>query len=119
MSRGGDDGLRGRGRGTPVAGVDVDVGDQVNTPGGMHGTVKFIGTVKGKAGVFVGVELDPDMAGRGKNDGAVDGFVFTILLYYFFSLPFLFGTHNTGVLLHRYCVLLFFIFYFYFLFFSR
>ncbi|RPB10151.1 hypothetical protein P167DRAFT_554631 [Morchella conica CCBAS932] len=73
MSRGGDDGLRGRGRGTPVAGVDVDVGDQVNTPGGMHGTVKFIGTVKGKAGVFVGVELDPDMAGRGKNDGAVDG----------------------------------------------
>lgn len=88
MSRGGDDGLRGRGRGTPVAGVDVDVGDQVNTPGGMHGTVKFIGTVKGKAGVFVGVELDPDMAGRGKNDGAVDGFVFTILLYYFFSLPF-------------------------------
>lgn len=73
MSRGGDDGLRGRGRGTPVAGIDVDVGDQVNTPGGMHGTVKFIGPVKGKAGVFVGVELDPDMAGRGKNDGAVDG----------------------------------------------
>ncbi|PWW78785.1 hypothetical protein C7212DRAFT_355439 [Tuber magnatum] len=61
-----------RGRSTPI-GADVEVGDAVNTPGGMHGTVKFIGNVKGKAGIFVGVELDPDMSGRGKNDGAVDG----------------------------------------------
>lgn len=82
-TRNGDDG-RHRGRATPIAG-DVDVGDQVNTPGGMHGTVKFIGVVKGKAGVFVGVELDHDMAGRGKNDGAVDGlvilFVFLQVVY--------------------------------------
>ncbi|RPB00858.1 hypothetical protein L873DRAFT_1827510 [Choiromyces venosus 120613-1] len=61
-----------RGQSTPI-GADVEVGDAVNTPNGMHGTVKFIGNVKGKAGIFVGVELDPDMSGRGKNDGAVDG----------------------------------------------
>lgn len=83
-NRNGDDG-RNRGRQTPIAG-DVDVGDQVNTPGGMHGTVKFIGVVKGKAGVFVGVELDPDMAGRGKNDGAVDGWVVPFCVF-FFLLP--------------------------------
>ncbi|KAI5844290.1 hypothetical protein BZA05DRAFT_343084 [Tricharina praecox] len=52
---------------------DVEVGDLVNTPGGMHGIVKFIGNVKGKGGVFVGVELEGELAGRGKNDGAVDG----------------------------------------------
>lgn len=79
-TRNGDDGRHHRGRATPIAG-DVDVGDQVNTPGGMHGTVKFIGVVKGKAGVFVGVELDHDMAGRGKNDGAVDGLVIPFLCF--------------------------------------
>jgi hypothetical protein len=52
---------------------DVEVGDQVNTPGGMFGTVKFIGSVKGKAGMFIGVELDGELTGRGKNDGSVDG----------------------------------------------
>jgi hypothetical protein len=52
---------------------EVEVGDLVNTPGGMYGTVKFIGNVRGKGGVFVGVELEGDLAGRGKNDGAVDG----------------------------------------------
>jgi len=70
-----------RGRATPI-GADVEVGDAVNTPGGMHGTVKFIGNVKGKAGIFVGVELDPDMSGRGKNDGAVDGWVLLIVFFF-------------------------------------
>lgn len=93
-TRNGDDG-RHRGRATPIAG-DVDVGDQVNTPGGMHGTVKFIGVVKGKAGVFVGVELDHDMAGRGKNDGAVDGLV---ILFYVSSNCVLFH-HSYLLLLH-------------------
>lgn len=62
----------GAGGGSGRAG-DVEVGDLVNTPGGMYGTVKFIGSVKGKGGVFVGVELEGELAGRGKNDGAVDG----------------------------------------------
>lgn len=55
------------------AGADLDVGDIVNTPGGLWGIVKFIGPVRGKNGVFVGVELDPEVAAKGKNDGSVDG----------------------------------------------
>ncbi|KAK5120344.1 hypothetical protein LTR85_006283 [Meristemomyces frigidus] len=54
-------------------GSDLEVGDTVNVPGDMYGTVKFIGTVRGKNGKFVGVELDRDFAARGKNDGDVDG----------------------------------------------
>jgi dynactin complex subunit len=45
----------------------------VNVPGDMYGTVKFIGSVRGKNGSFVGVELDREFAARGKNDGDVDG----------------------------------------------
>ncbi|KAF2869323.1 hypothetical protein BDV95DRAFT_577066 [Massariosphaeria phaeospora] len=54
-------------------GQDIDVGDAVDVPGGMHGVVKFIGTVRGKKGVFAGVELSREYAARGKNDGDVDG----------------------------------------------
>lgn len=54
---------------------DLQVGDAVNVPGDMYGVVKFIGTVRGKSGKFVGVELDKDFASRGKNDGDVDGYV--------------------------------------------
>lgn len=53
--------------------TDLDVGDNVNVPGEMYGTVKFIGSVRGKNGRFVGVELDEAFAARGKNDGDVDG----------------------------------------------
>ncbi|KAL7271659.1 hypothetical protein RUND412_005563 [Rhizina undulata] len=60
-----DDSMRSRG--------DIEVGDMVNVSAGLYGTVKFIGKVKGKAGVFVGVELESELAGKGKNDGAVDG----------------------------------------------
>ncbi|KAK7521866.1 hypothetical protein IWZ03DRAFT_357457 [Phyllosticta citriasiana] len=56
------------GDGQPLA-----VGDIVDVPGQMHGSVKFIGSVKGKAGTFVGVELSKEYASRGKNDGNVDG----------------------------------------------
>lgn len=52
---------------------DLEVGDAVDVPGGMHGTVRFVGNVKGKAGVFAGVELSREFAQRGKNDGTVDG----------------------------------------------
>jgi len=52
---------------------DLSVGDAVDVPGGMHGVVKFIGSVRNKAGVFAGVELNRQFAARGKNDGEVDG----------------------------------------------
>jgi hypothetical protein len=52
---------------------DLDVGDLVDVPGGMHGVVRFIGNVQGKNGVFAGVELGEEFPGRGKNSGDVDG----------------------------------------------
>lgn len=52
---------------------DLEVGDTVDVPGGMHGIVKFIGEVKGKKGIFAGVELSREWAARGKNDGDVEG----------------------------------------------
>lgn len=53
--------------------VEVEVGDVVDVPGGMHGTVKFVGPVRGKRGTFAGVELSKEFATRGKNDGDVEG----------------------------------------------
>lgn len=55
-------------------GKDIDVGDTVDVPGGMIGVVKFVGSIRGKQGVFAGVELNREYAARGKNDGAVDGY---------------------------------------------
>lgn len=55
--------------------VEVEVGDLVNVPGDMHGTVRFVGSVKGKPGMFAGVELSQEFAQRGKNDGDADGCV--------------------------------------------
>lgn len=52
---------------------EVDVGDVVDVPGGMYGTIKFLGPIDGKDGVFVGVELSREYAPRGKNNGDVDG----------------------------------------------
>jgi CAP-Gly domain-containing linker protein 1 len=40
---------------------------------GFEGTLRYLGPVEGKEGVFAGVELSPGFAGRGKNDGSVDG----------------------------------------------
>ncbi|KAF1944117.1 hypothetical protein EJ02DRAFT_452730 [Clathrospora elynae] len=54
-------------------GRDIGVGDAVDVPGGMNGVVKFVGSIRGKQGVFAGVELSREYAARGKNDGAVDG----------------------------------------------
>lgn len=54
-------------------GDDLEVGDLVDVPGNMHGTVKFIGNVQGKKGTFAGVELSEEFASRGKNNGDVDG----------------------------------------------
>ncbi|RDI89340.1 hypothetical protein Vi05172_g643 [Venturia inaequalis] len=63
-------------------GRDIDVGDLVDVPGGMYGTVKFVGAVRGKKGNFAGVELAKEFAARGKNDGDVDG-----VRYFETSLP--------------------------------
>jgi serine/threonine-protein kinase Chk2 len=66
-------GHRGKGVLGGAALGDLEVGDLVDVPGSMHGTVKFIGTVDGKKGIFVGVELSKEFASRGKNSGDVDG----------------------------------------------
>ena len=52
---------------------EVEVGELVDVPGHMHGTVKFLGSVAGKKGLFAGVELSEEYAARGKNNGDVDG----------------------------------------------
>lgn len=52
---------------------DIQVGDTVDVPGGMHGTAKFVGSIAGKSGTFLGVELAKQYAHKGKNDGDVDG----------------------------------------------
>jgi hypothetical protein len=54
-------------------GDEVSIGDIVDVPGNMTGTVRFIGSVAGRKGSFAGVELHPDYAPRGKNSGDVDG----------------------------------------------
>ncbi|KAF2096607.1 hypothetical protein NA57DRAFT_42376 [Rhizodiscina lignyota] len=54
-------------------GRELELGDTVDVPGGMHGVIKFIGSVKGKKGMFAGVELSSEFASKGKNDGDVDG----------------------------------------------
>ena len=55
--------------------ADLEVGDLVDVPGSMTGVVKFVGSVRGKPGLFAGVELSRQFATRGKNDGDVEGFV--------------------------------------------
>lgn len=62
-------------RAGPMASDSAGLGDTVEVPGNMHGTVRFIGTVQGKKGTFAGVELHPEFASRGKNNGDVDGYV--------------------------------------------
>lgn len=53
--------------------AEFSIGELVNVPGEMYGTVKFVGSVKGKPGRFIGVELSKDFASRGKNNGDVEG----------------------------------------------
>ena len=52
---------------------ELEVGDLVEVPGGMDGTVKFVGEVRGKQGYFAGVELSKQWVHRGKNDGDAEG----------------------------------------------
>ncbi|KAI1383212.1 uncharacterized protein F4822DRAFT_68815 [Hypoxylon trugodes] len=52
---------------------DFALGENVEVPGNMTGTVRFVGSVAGRKGTFAGVELHSDFAARGKNNGDVDG----------------------------------------------
>ena len=61
--------------GDMVGNANVEVGDTVDVPGAMYGVVKFMGEVRGKKGVFAGVELSKEFAARGKNDGDVEGWI--------------------------------------------
>lgn len=59
--------------GTMTTADEVTIGDIVEVPGNMTGTVRFIGSVDGRKGIFAGVELHREFASRGKNSGDVDG----------------------------------------------
>lgn len=54
---------------------ELELGDTVEVAGGNRGTVKYIGAVQGKNGVFAGVELNRESAAFGKNSGEVEGYV--------------------------------------------
>jgi CAP-Gly domain-containing linker protein 1 len=51
-----------------------DVGDNVRIESlGFEGTLRYIGEIEGKAGLWAGVELSGGFSGKGKNDGTVGG----------------------------------------------
>lgn len=51
-----------------------EVGDNVRIESlGFEGTLRFIGEIDGKPGLWAGVELSGGFSGRGKNDGTVNG----------------------------------------------
>lgn len=50
------------------------VGDKVRMQSmGMEGTLRFLGPTQFREGVWAGVELEGGFAGKGKNDGSVEG----------------------------------------------
>ncbi|KAI0743950.1 hypothetical protein C8Q80DRAFT_1220751 [Daedaleopsis nitida] len=56
------------------AGRGFDVGDQVRIESlGFEGTLKYLGEIDGKSGMWAGVELSGGFAGKGKNNGSVAG----------------------------------------------
>ncbi|QRW21286.1 CAP-Gly domain protein [Rhizoctonia solani] len=62
------------GRSLSRAGHEFEVGDAVKIESlGMEGTLRFMGEIDGKNGLWAGVELAPAFAGKGKNDGSVAG----------------------------------------------
>ncbi|RKF64687.1 putative tip elongation protein 1 [Golovinomyces cichoracearum] len=67
---------------SPPHDSDLNLGDVVDVPGRMHGTVRFVGAVKKKNGIFVGVELSKEFSSKGKNSGDVDG-----VSYFSTSIP--------------------------------
>lgn len=51
-----------------------EIGDKVRIESlGYEGTLRYIGEIEGKLGLWAGVELSGGFAGKGKNDGTVNG----------------------------------------------
>jgi CAP-Gly domain-containing linker protein 1 len=62
------------GRAPSRNGRAFDIGDNVRIESlGFEGTLKFLGEIDGKAGIWAGVQLSGGFAGKGKNDGTVNG----------------------------------------------
>ncbi|KAK0184447.1 hypothetical protein F5146DRAFT_1006451 [Armillaria mellea] len=61
--------------GRPPSGLHAfEEGDKVRIESlGFEGTLRFIGEIEGKGGLWAGVELSGGFAGKGKNDGSVGG----------------------------------------------
>jgi CAP-Gly domain-containing linker protein 1 len=58
----------------------LDLGDLVRIESlGVEGALQFLGETEFKAGVWAGVELTGQYAGKGKNDGTVNGYVDSVL----------------------------------------
>ncbi|KAG8213853.1 hypothetical protein J3R82DRAFT_10597 [Butyriboletus roseoflavus] len=56
------------------AGRTFEVGDSVRIESlGYEGTLRYVGEIEGKPSLWAGVELGGGFAGKGKNDGSVNG----------------------------------------------
>ena len=62
------------GRSVSRAGRQFEIGDLVRIESlGFEGVLRFVGPIEGKPGEWGGVELGGGFAGKGKNDGSVNG----------------------------------------------
>lgn len=62
------------GRSVSRAGRAFDIGDNVRVESlGYEGTLRYLGEIDGKTGLWAGVELSGGFAGKGKNNGMVNG----------------------------------------------
>lgn len=70
------------------AGRNFEVGDNVRIESlGYEGILRYIGEIDGKAGLWAGVELSGGFAGKGKNDGSVNGWVLLKQLLFSIRIP--------------------------------
>lgn len=61
-------------RSSSRAGKVFDVGDNVRIESlGFEGTLRYLGEIDGKPGLWAGVELSGGFVGKGKNNGSVGG----------------------------------------------
>lgn len=62
-----------------AASGDFAIGERVRVESmGMEGTLRFVGEIAGKPGVWAGVELSGGFSGKGKNDGSVGEWVWSL-----------------------------------------